>query len=158
MENSSLMVTFIKTTAMTLISFVFLLPLSARAEIKTGSFEVSPFVGYNIFQNEQNLKDRFIYGGRLGYNFTKHFGIEGVIESTNTRIDDKSKTGAKEGQFRSPMTDVDVTFYHLDALYHFMPDGKFNPYLVAGVGGAHYSPNISDGDMTALNYGAGAKL
>jgi OOP family OmpA-OmpF porin len=53
---------------------------------------------------------------------------------------------------------VDLTFYHLDALYHFMPDGKFNPYVVAGIGGAHYSPDISNGDMAALNFGAGAKL
>lgn len=139
-------------------AFVFLLPLSSLAEIKAGSFEVSPFVGYNIFENKQNLKDRPIYGGRLGYNFTKHFGIEGAMEFINTRVDDKSKTGAKEGQFRSPTSDVDLTFYHLDALYHFMPDGNFNPFVVAGIGGAHYSPDISNGDMTALNFGAGAKL
>jgi len=51
-------------------AFVFLLPLSARSEIKAGSFEVNPFVGYNFFENDQNLKDRPIFGLRLGYNFT----------------------------------------------------------------------------------------
>jgi len=158
MKQISSMIPGIKTMAVASFAFVLLVPLSARAEIKAGSFEVSPFVGYNIFENDQNLKDRPIYGGRLGYNFTKHFGIEGVMEFINTRVDDKPKTGAKEGQFRSPTSDVDLTFYHLDALYHFMPDGNFNPYVVAGIGGAHYSPDISNGDMTALNFGVGAKV
>jgi OOP family OmpA-OmpF porin len=55
------------------------------------------------------------------------------------------------------MNNVDITFYHLDALYHFMPDGKFNPFVVAGFGGAHYSPDISSRDMAVFNFGVGAK-
>ncbi|WP_027389895.1 OmpA family protein [Chrysiogenes arsenatis] len=157
MKNSPFTIPVLKTTAMMLFACVVLLPLSARAEIKAGSFELSPFVGYNFFENDKNLKDRPIYGGRIGYNFTKHFALEGVVETIRTRIDDRSIVGAKEGQFRSPMTDVDLTFYHIDALYHFMPDGRFNPFVVAGIGGAHHSPDISSGDMIALNYGVGAK-
>ena len=56
--------------------FVLLLPLSARAEIKGGSFEVNPFVGYNFFRGGQNLNDAPVYGGRLCYNFTRYFGVE----------------------------------------------------------------------------------
>jgi len=140
--------------------FVFLIPLSASSEIKEGSVEVGGFGGYNFFENEQNLKDRFLYGGRLGYNFTKYIGIEGAVEFLNTRIDDQEKTGEKEGQFRSPSNhrvDVDIAFYHIDAVYHFMPDGKFNPFIVAGFGGANYSPKISNRDMAAFNVGVGAK-
>ena len=143
--------------ALMVAAFVFLLPLSARSEIKAGSFEVSPFVGYNLFENSQNLKDRPVFGGRLGYNFTRHFGIEGAVEFINSRVDDKAKTGGKEGQFRSPMDGVDLTFYHIDAVYHFIPDGKFSPFVVAGFGGAHYSPTISTKDMAAFNVGVGAK-
>ncbi|MHB1025063.1 MAG: outer membrane beta-barrel domain-containing protein, partial [Desulfobacteria bacterium] len=138
-------------------AFVFLLPLSARSEIREGSFEVSPFVGYNWFQDKQNLKDRPVFGGRLGYNFTPNWGIEATVEFIKSGVDDKSITGAKEGQYRYPMDDVDLTFYHLDAVYHFMPEGRFNPFIVAGVGGAHYSPTISTKDMAAFNVGVGAK-
>ncbi len=134
-----------------------LLPLSARAEIKPGSFEVSPFVGYNFFEKQQNLNDRFIYGGRFGYNLNKYFGIEGTVEFLRTSVDDKLKTGRKEGQYRSPMNKVNIAYYHIDALYHFLPDGKFTPFLVAGFGGTHYRPNISDQDMSTFNYGVGAK-
>ena len=52
--------------ALMVAAFVFLLPLSARSEIREGSFEVGPFVGYNFFASTQNLKDRPIFGGRIG--------------------------------------------------------------------------------------------
>jgi OOP family OmpA-OmpF porin len=137
--------------------FVFLLPVSARSEIREGSFEGGVFGGYNFFENSQNLENRPLYGGRLGYNFTRHFGIEGAVEFINSRVDDKAKTGAKEGQYRSPMDRVDLTFYHLDLVYHFMPEGKFNPFVNVGFGGAHSSPEISTKDMAAFNVGIGAK-
>lgn len=137
---------------------IFILPLSARSEIRAESFELTPFVGYNFFEQDQNLDDKPLWGGRVGYNFTKNFGIEGVVEFINSHVDDRTITGAKEGQYRSPMDDVDLTYYHIDAVYHFMPDNAFTPFVVAGFGGAHYSPDISDNDMAAFNLGAGAKF
>jgi OOP family OmpA-OmpF porin len=138
-------------------TFVFLLPLSARSEIKAGSFEVGPFGGYNFFQNNQNLENRPIFGGRLGYNFTRHFGIEGAGEYIRTSVSDSGRTGLTEGQYGRPIDKVDLTFYHLDAVYHLIPDGKFNPFVVVGFGGAHYRPTISTKDMAAFNVGVGAK-
>jgi outer membrane protein OmpA-like peptidoglycan-associated protein len=38
-----------------------------------------------------------------------------------------------------------------------MPDGKLNPFVLAGFGGAHYNPTISTKDMAAFNVGVGAK-
>jgi len=137
--------------------FVFLLPLSARSEIKAGSVEVGVFGGYTFFENTQNLKAGPIFGGRLGYNFTRHFGIEAAGEYIHTRVDDRSKMSMTEGQYGWPKDSVDLTFYHVDLVYHFMPDGKFNPFVLAGYGGAHYSPEISRHDMSAFNVGVGAK-
>lgn len=136
---------------------VVALPLSARAEIREGSIEVSPFVGYNFFESNQNLKDEPVFGGRLGYNFTKHLGIEGVMEFIGSRVDDQTRTGANEGQYQAPMDNVDLAFYHINAVYHFMPDSRLTPFVVAGFGGAHYSPEISTKDMAAFNVGVGAK-
>ncbi|MFZ3114870.1 MAG: outer membrane beta-barrel domain-containing protein [Syntrophales bacterium] len=150
-----------KTTyraALIVAAFVFLLPLSARSEIKAGSFEVNPFVGYNFFENDQNLKDRPIFGLRLGYNFTKNWGIEGVGEFIKSRVDNREKIWTEEGQYTSPIDDVELSMYHLNLVYHFIPDGKFNPFIVAGIGGAHYNPSRSNrGDMAAFNVGIGAK-
>jgi OOP family OmpA-OmpF porin len=138
-------------------AFIFLLPLSARSEIKAGSFEVGPFAGYNFFENSQNLENRPVFGLRLGYNFTRHFGIEGAGEFIRSHVDDKAKRDYKEGQFGYPMDNVDLALYHLDLVYHFIPEGKFNPFVVAGFGGAHYNPEIATKDMAAFNVGVGAK-
>lgn len=138
-------------------AFVFFLPLTAHSEIKPGSTEVSVFGGYNWFEDNQNLNNQPVYGARLGYNFTKYFGIEGVVEYIDSGVDDKTRTDLSEGQFGSPMNSVDLTFYHLDAIYHFMPDSKFTPFVAVGFGGAHYNPDISTKEMAAFNVGVGAK-
>ena len=67
-------------------AFVFLLPLSARSEIRAGSFEINPFAGYNFFQNSQNLDSAPMFGARLGYNFTRYFGIEVTGEYMKTNL------------------------------------------------------------------------
>ncbi len=142
--------------ALMAVAFVLILPLSARSEIKEGSFEVGAFGGYNFFESSQNLKDRPLFGGRLGYNFTKHLGIEVAGEYIESRVNERGGV-FKEGRFTSPINDVTLTFYHVDAVYHFMPEGKFNPFVLAGVGGAQYSPSISTKDMAAFNVGVGVK-
>jgi OOP family OmpA-OmpF porin len=158
MKKIFLIVPVTKIMVMVLFAFVLLLPLSARAQVKGGSFEVSPFVGYNFFESGQNVKNNFVYGGRLGYNFTKYFGIEATGEYIHSRVDDRSITTVKEGRFTGPSDNVDIGFYHLDAIVHFMPDSRFTPFIVAGVGGAHYYPKISDKDMFTIDVGVGAKF
>lgn len=144
-------------TALTLCTLLLLAPQLARAETRQGAFEFSPFIGYNLFQDRQNLKDRLIYGGRLGYNLTEHFALEGAMEFVNTRVDDTSLTGNREGQFRSPIERVDLSFYHVDAVYHFAPQERFNPFVALGYGGAKYSPDIATKDMGLFSAGVGAK-
>jgi len=137
---------------------VFLFPLTARAEIKAGSIELEPFAGYNFFQERQNLENSPVFGGRIGYNITNQFGIEGTGQFTRSSVDDKSKAFTREGQFTSPTDDVDISMYHLDLLYHFMPDGKFNPFVTAGYGIANYSPKVNhNGVMSIIDFGVGAK-
>jgi OOP family OmpA-OmpF porin len=139
-------------------AFVFLLPLSARSEIKAGSLELTPFAGYNLFENNQNLKNQYVFGGRIGYNFTRYFGIELSGESIHTSVDDRARTASTPGQFGHPIDKVHITFYNIDAVYNFMPDGNFNPYVSVGVGGTRYRPSISTKDMTNIDFGSGVKL
>jgi OOP family OmpA-OmpF porin len=151
------MIPAMKKIAPVLLVSAFLLPLPARAEIKGGSVELSPFAGYNFFQSRQNLENRPIFGGRIGYNFTEHFGIEASGEFVRSRVDDKAKTFSKEGEFTSPIDGVSITSYHLDLLYHLMPEGKFNPFVTAGYGAVHYNPRINSKNMSAVDFGVGAK-
>ena len=140
-------------------ALVLLLPLSARAEIRAGSFEVNPYIGVNFFQHSQNLNTAPVFGGRVGYNFTKYFGIEVAGQFIRTNLNDNLKLDNTEGQFGYPMDRVDLYFYHIDAVVHLIPDGRINPFIVAGFGGANYSPSISNGGgMPAFNVGAGVKV
>ncbi|MBE0502883.1 MAG: outer membrane beta-barrel domain-containing protein [Desulfuromonadales bacterium] len=139
-----------------LLSAVFLLPLAAHAEIKAGSVELSPFVGYNFYDNQHNLKDRPVFGGRLGYNFTNRFGLEGTGEFAKTRVDHKNKPWTEQGQFTGS-DDVKIISYHLDLLYHFLPEEKLNPFVTAGYGASHYNPEINSKNMRLMNVGVGAK-
>ncbi len=157
MKKKFSMVPIIKKMAPVLLVSIFLLPLHARSEIKAGSVEISPFVGINLFEGRQNLENGPIFGGRIGYNITNRFGVEAAGEFIRSYVDDKSKTFSKKGQFTSPIDGVNVVFYHLDLLYHFMPEGAFNPFIVAGYGAANYSPKINNRNMSVINFGAGAK-
>ncbi|MBE0596900.1 MAG: outer membrane beta-barrel domain-containing protein [Desulfuromonadales bacterium] len=157
MQNIFSMIPSARKVVPALLAAAFLLPLPAYSEIKAGSVEVSPFIGYNIFENKQNLKDRPLIGGRIGYNFTDRFGIEGAVEYMKSHVDDEDKNQTREGQFASPIGSVKITSYHLDFLYHFMPESNFNPFIVAGYGATHYSPDINTKNMSAINYGVGAK-
>ncbi len=105
MKKNFLMIPVIKT-AMVLFALTLLLPLPAHSQIRAGSFEVSPFAGYNFFERDQNLEDDFIFGGRFGYNFTRNLGIEVVGEHIKTSVDNTAIPWTKEGQFTSPIDDV----------------------------------------------------
>lgn len=126
--------------------------------IKQGSFEMTPFIGLGFFKDEQNLENSLVYGLRNGYNFTRNFALEATLEFMNTNVDDGSLTDPKPGQFTSPADKVDIFFYHADAVFSFMPEKRFNPFIFAGMGGTHYSPAIADQDMTTFDFGVGAKF
>ncbi len=132
-------------------------PRLRRPAVRGGSFELSPFLGFNVFCPQQNLQDNLIYGGRISYNFWSHFGLEATVDMVNTSVNDKTLTGAAKGQFRSPADKVDLFLYHLDAVYTFNPDDDFNIFAVAGFGAVNYSPSIESGDMSTFDLGLGAK-
>jgi len=148
----------LKKMAPVLLASVFFLPLSARAEIKAGSVEVTPFGGYTFFERQQNLEDQPVFGGRLGYNFTNRLGIEGTWSFIKAYVDNNSLAHTRQGQFTSPINDVSITHFNLGLIYHFMPESVFNPYVVAGYGVNHYSPKINNKNMSVLDFGVGAKV
>jgi OOP family OmpA-OmpF porin len=118
----------------------------AMAENRAGSFNITPFVGWYMYEGDQPLDDAFSAGLALGYNFTERWGIEAAgswIWTDSTRPN---------------VGDTESYYYRLDALYHFNPEGKFVPYVVAGVGAINIDPYHGDNDTdTFVDYGAGIK-
>ncbi|WP_111641670.1 OmpA family protein [Marinimicrobium alkaliphilum] len=145
------------TAVLPLLTFTLAASLPAHAKTEAGQFEVSPFVGIQMFDSGHNLEDALTYGIRLGYSFTDRWTLEGALFFVGSSVDDTDLLNPGRGQFSSPIGDVDLTVYQLDALYHFRPENTFSPYIVFGYGATDYSPSISDKEMSTFNIGVGAK-
>jgi len=60
-------------------------------------------------------------------------------------------------RFGNPNQSVKDPLYHVDAIYHFMPEQKFVPFSVARIGGAHFdarSTGIENKFMADIGVGA----
>ena len=119
---------------------------NAIAENRADAFTISPMIGGYLFDGgDQDSEHEAVYGLGLGYNIDKNWGLEGMLNFIDT-------------EFEKDAGDVDVYMYRLDALYHFMPDKKFVPYIATGIGGIKFEPKRDSNDIDLLvDYGAGIK-
>jgi len=86
-----------------------------------GDITISPMGGYYKFDDRRKLKDEAMGNVALGYNFTRHFGIEGLVGLMDTR--NRSSAIDKKD---------DAELYTLNAIYHFTPSDRFQPFALAG--------------------------
>ncbi|MCX5818542.1 MAG: OmpA family protein [Deltaproteobacteria bacterium] len=121
---------------------------AGHAQVREGSFSVTPFIGWYTFEGNENLKSDPVYGLRGGYNFTKNLGLEGFFNYVQT--ESTSLAG-------NPV--IKLSGFGIEGLYHFMPESRLVPFLAVGVGGGHYrgSGVIDDRNKLAVDYGAGLK-
>ncbi len=125
------------------------LTTAGHAEVKAGSYSLTPFIGGYTFEGNEDLKTSPVYGLRGGYNFTKNWGVEGFFSYL------KTENNAVAGN-----PDVKVFGYGVEGLYHFLPDSRLVPFLAVGVGGLSYdrSGGLGDRNKLAVDYGAGLKF
>ena len=90
---------------------------------RAGAVTLSPYVGGYTFDGAEGLKTRPVVGLRLGYDFSKNFGLEGTFGYVSTSFN------------RLVPGRVTVFNYRLEGIYNFMPDRKVAPYLAIGCGG-----------------------
>jgi len=124
---------------------------SASAQVKAGSFTVTPVIGGYTFEGNEDMDNSLALGLRAGYNFTRYIGIEGFAHWVPTQI---KGTGQSEK--------MSFYGYGIEGLFHFLPNGKFVPFAAVGVGGVHYTTSYENTteDKTnkiALDYGLGVK-
>jgi len=132
-----------------MVIMVLILASSAYADNKAKAFSFSPFVGGYMFEGNENLNNKPIAGLRLGYDFTKNWGVEGLFEYLKTEYDIPALTSK-----------TNVFGYRLEALYNFMPESRWVPYLAVGAGGrslAYDHELVNNRNQVALDYGAGLK-
>ena len=128
---------------------VLIMTATGFAEIKAKAFSFSPFVGGYVFENKESLNNRPISGLRLGYDVTKNWGLEGVFEFLKTEYGTPALTSK-----------TNVFGYRLEALYNFIPECRWVPYLAVGAGGrslGYDHEQVDNKNQTALDYGIGLK-
>lgn len=127
--------------------FLFALASTAVAEgIQPDTFSLSGIVGGYTFDGKQHLKTMPVIGIRGGYNFTKYFGVEALLDFVTT---ESTQAG---------LGDANVYRYGGEFLLHLLPDNKLVPYLAAGYGGITIDQD-NQGAFTrgVFDYGPGIK-
>jgi len=116
---------------------ILVLAIPGWAQIRPGTSSATIFIGGYVFDRDQEVKNAPINGIRVGYDFTRRFGLEGVLGYTRTQYWadwDLTKTTLENwANAREHVTDV--YHYRLEGLFYLLPDGKVVPYLAAGIGG-----------------------
>jgi len=126
--------------------FALLLAGPSWAAVKPGAFTLSPMVGGQVFDSDQNLNDAILGSIGLGYNITEKAALEAVYTQANADGDTPADIDAKVRTFR------------LDALYHFMADNDLVPYLAIGFGEININPEVGGNKRHLLvNVGGGIK-
>ena len=127
-----------------LVSSIFAFSLT-YAEIRQGSFSLTPYAGGYFFEGNEDWEDGATAGLRAGYHVTKNIGIEAFFSYIRTDHD---------------AIDINDAYdMGIEGLYHFMPDEKLVPFLALGFGGLHFGNTDFDEDLNTLaaDYGAGLK-
>jgi OOP family OmpA-OmpF porin len=136
-----------KKVVCTLAAALIVSATAAFGAVKEGTFSATPLIGGYFFDDDQDLDPSLLLGIRGGYNFTKNIGVEAVYDYV-------TRTNSKSGS----LADITLHRFGGQALYHFMPDEKFVPYLAAGLSGINLrGTGVSTKTNGTFDYGAGFK-
>jgi outer membrane beta-barrel protein len=127
-------------------TLIMIMTSPAIAEVRGGAFTLSPFVGGYTFDGVQHRETNVAMGLGLGYNITGNWGLEGRF----TWVPLQTTEGNIPGEYS-------LFNFHGDVLYHFMPEGRFVPYVALGGGLSRTEWPGYDNSDAILVYGGGVK-
>lgn len=123
-------------------------PFALNAQ--AGQFTFTPMAGYQVFDNKLDhltppgIDDNLVYGGSVGYRFTP--ALQAELNYLRTDTDRTHTTGHAHDNL-----------YSANGLYNFNTDGKFQPYVLLGVGQRRLKADtLSGATDTVVNGGLGA--
>ncbi|MBA2565802.1 MAG: outer membrane beta-barrel domain-containing protein [Gemmatimonadetes bacterium] len=138
--------------------------IPALAQLGARSVEVEPFVGWLSFDDDLLLASSIGFGGRLGYNLTDNWAIEGTFNYTpGAEFDLEGFDDDVEDDLDIPQTTVMLA--HANLNYNvLLNNSRLVPFLTAGGGIASFNVDNDDGideDSSTdgeVNAGGGLKL
>jgi outer membrane protein OmpA-like peptidoglycan-associated protein len=135
-------------------------PRPAHAQVEGVHATITPYGGWSHFDSGSNLKDKPVYGARLGVMFGRIIGLEGtygwIPGETNWgptlyRPIDKSGLAA---------VGANVQHFGLDAMFRLPFGSKLSPYVVGGYQQISYDSDLesapeADDDISGPELGVG---
>ncbi|MHB9061672.1 MAG: porin family protein [Desulfobacteria bacterium] len=109
-------------TAILAVPSILLMAGTAVAEIRPGSWTLTPTVGGYTFEGNQNLETGPLFGLKAGYEWTEQVGVEGFLMSVPTTLKEPENQG------------VDLFHGRGEILYYLTPKSRLVPYLAGGLG------------------------
>lgn len=128
-------------------------PPSFAGGIQGLSYSLTPGVDYMQWNKDIDLKDDFLYGGRLGLNFGRYVALRGFYFG-NSEIEFE----VPEGADAADVGKLDVANYGADLALQF-PRGSVLPFIYGGGGIYRFDPD--DGERykkIGLKAGAGLRF
>ena len=133
----------------------FMLVPSAAQSFRASPIEVSPFGGGTFYRGVQTgpgskLSTGGLFGGRVGENLGRHFGLEQSVGYNLTQFNFITPVPGVAAMAQG--LDTRVLNANFDGLYHFRPNGaRVRPFLAGGIGGARFTPRAGAKDFFRTN-------
>lgn len=129
------------------ISILMFSAANANAQVKGGSFSVTPLAGYNQWPARSSFDNSETYGIAIGYNVSERFSFEATYNVLDTKVVPGGISHFEQDPDSPPWdptgetvvdtpggANVDAYQYALELLFYLYPGQRFAPYAAVGVG------------------------
>ena len=140
-----------KIRAITLALAALVCAAAASAQVRDGTFEISPYGGYqfggtfesgttDLFDFDVQTDDDYSYGVRLGYNLNSNFQLELQLSHTATQFVEEGNGGLFEPDEDVELGDLDIDYLLGSMVFNF-GRRRVVPYISIGGGVARLDPD-----------------
>ncbi|MBQ8570701.1 MAG: OmpA family protein [Kiritimatiellae bacterium] len=143
-----------------------------QEENEFGKWYFSPGIGFANFEGDEGLEDGMFITGRLGYEYSEWWTIEGSIIFAPKLDENMGGTTGKneagqwvdmpEGNSYSKgdthFGDTYMAQFYIDALFHFTRLERLDPYLTFGAGVTLYGEDITGDGATSMTLRGGGGI
>ena len=132
----------------------------ARSEPGGLHLNLTPFGGYATWAKDVNLKDKPVFGGRVGIGLGRHLGVETYYSWMKTKTVYGSGDSLFTASSLTPSSDQSIQGYGADVTLNLFPSMAFNPYVLGGWHEEKIKSDVSDAQtyQNGLEIGGGVKL
>ncbi len=139
----------IQSFALVCVGLISIASSSSFAVNRPGALTVTLAGGYEYFASKRLIQNTGLGILMLGYDFTDHWGIEGLLGGFRNRF----KSSAHDDR------QINGTVFAIDGVYHFTQSSMVQPYVLAGAGVTGMNPSRENANNEGnINAAVGLQL